>query len=330
MKYVDRAIIQITAGHGGQGSIHFRREKYVPKGGPDGGNGGKGGDVIIKSTPRLQTLMDLNLKKKYRAENGNPGGGKNQTGADGNDLILDVPCGTMIFDDAGILLADLTTPNATWRAASGGKGGHGNAYFATSTNQTPRNAQPGIPGEIKTLHLELRLIADIGLIGLPNAGKSTLLKALTAANPKIAAYPFTTLYPNLGVLKFVDREIIIADIPGLIEGASEGHGLGFDFLRHIDRTRVILHLVSMESLDPNQCWKDYQTVRHELDQSPMPMSHKPYIVVLTKADIIEPQTADSIQAQFKSVNTVLISAVSHSGLTELTRQVMKLYEANAS
>lgn len=246
MKFVDIVEIELIAGHGGPGAVSFRREKYIPKGGPDGGNGGSGGSIVLKVSNKVQTLLDLKFKRKYKAKSGSPGRYKNQYGANAPDLVLDVPVGTIIWDENHDMIADLTELGQTLVVAKGGMGGKGNAMFATSTNRAPRIAQPGLPGEERSVTLELKMIAEVGLVGLPNAGKSTLLKALTNAKAKIGNYPFTTLHPNLGVLHFPDSEIVIADIPGLIEGASEGHGLGIDFLRHISRTKVIVHLVSLE------------------------------------------------------------------------------------
>lgn len=319
MNFVDRVKIKIKAGDGGPGASSFRREKFVPKGGPDGGDGGQGGDVIFIATPKLQTLMDLTMKRIYKAENGVHGGKKNQFGLAGKHCILHVPVGTMVMDPEGNCIVDMTIPGQEVILAKGGKGGKGNQHFATSVNRAPRYAQTGLPGEEIDIVLEMRLIAEVGIVGLPNAGKSTLLKALTRANPKIADYPFTTLHPNLGVIKFPDREIVVADIPGLIEGASEGTGLGFDFLRHVDRTQTLIHLVALDPEDPQTALKDYFIVRKELEKSPFDLDQKPHIVVLNKVDIIEPSRLAEYQAVFKEKNieTLMISGVAKTGISEL-------------
>jgi GTP-binding protein len=324
MIFVDRVEIDILAGHGGPGSSSFRREKFVPKGGPDGGDGGRGGDVIFTSVSRLQTLMDITLKTKYHAQNGQPGGKKQMFGSNGQNCVIEVPCGTVILDQNGELLADLVTPNQTWVAAKGGKGGKGNVHFATSINRAPLYSQPGLPGESAHVILELRMLAQVGLVGLPNAGKSTLLSAITRANPKIADYPFTTLYPNLGVLKFHDREIVIADIPGLIEGASEGQGLGADFLRHVDRTQTLIHVVAMDLDGPETTWMNYKTVQHELANSSFNLDQKHIIIALNKADMIDPEYVSLYTDLFTSQNipTVVISGLSGIGISDLIKHLV--------
>jgi GTP-binding protein len=324
-QFIDEVRITVKSGNGGPGAVSFRREIYVPRGGPDGGDGGAGGDVILKTTSNLQTLIDLKLKRLQKAENGHRGEKKNSFGSRGQDCVIPVPCGTIVRDAEGEILADLTLDGQTYVAAKGGKGGKGNSFFATSTHQAPRFAQPGIPGESRELHLELRLIAQVGLVGLPNAGKSTLLKALTRANPKIAAYPFTTLFPNLGVLRTMDREIILADIPGLIEGASNGQGLGSDFLKHIARTEVILHLVAITPDDPEQVWKDYCTVNEELRKSELNLLEKPRHVLLSKADLVPEEDLSVYQDLFteKGVSTTIISGASGYGLDGLTRILLE-------
>ncbi|MFC1754053.1 GTPase ObgE [Thermoproteota archaeon] len=327
-KFVDYVEISVKSGKGGQGAVSFRREKYVPKGGPDGGDGGDGGSIILQASGRLQTLMDLKIKKHYSAQNGWPGRPKNQTGARGKDLTIHVPRGTMVFDNDKKLIADLTSDNQTATICKGGKGGRGNARFSTPSNRAPRYAQPGLYGEESKIILELRLIAEVGLIGLPNAGKSTLLKTLTRSNPKIADYPFTTLYPNLGVLKTMDREVVIADIPGLIEGASEGHGLGHDFLRHIDRTKLLFHLVDTCGENPEQTFKNYQTVTNELKKSIVKLSDKNTIVLLTKIDIIEHKGLEPIQDLFEKngIKTLAVSALTKTGLESLVNVILKNVE----
>lgn len=314
--FVDSVSISVESGHGGAGASSFRREIYVPKGGPDGGDGGRGGDVVLVATEALQTLMDLKLKQHYKAKAGTPGAKRQQFGSDGEDCLIRVPCGTMIFDEDGEMISDLVSEGDRFIAAVGGKGGKGNKKFTNSVNRAPTYAQSGLPGEIKTIQLELRMLADVGLMGYPNAGKSTLLKTLTNANPKIANYPFTTLYPNLGILKFVDQEIVIADIPGLIEGASEGKGLGHDFLRHVDRTKLILHLIDVSSGDAEVCWKIYQALQKETKKSEYPISEKPQIVLLSKIDQVDEETLGIIQQFFskKKVQAFPFSSFSKEGL----------------
>ncbi len=327
MRFVDQVKIHVKAGDGGQGASSFRREKFVPFGGPDGGDGGYGGDVILRATSTLQTLMDLDVKRRYKARNGGNGGVKNCFGAKGEHCIIMVPCGTMIFGDDSSLIADLKQDGDEIIVAKGGKGGLGNARFSTSVNRAPRYAQPGLPGDEMNLVLELRLLAEVGLIGLPNAGKSTLLKALTRANPKIADYPFTTLFPNLGVLKFADKEIVIADIPGLIEGASDGHGLGSDFLRHVDRTSVLIHLVAVTPDDYTLCWKNYQTVYNELEKSNDSIIKKPTIVVLSKDDIIPAEDKPVYEELFleQGIQPIWISSLTQSGMPDLISTLVKHY-----
>lgn len=319
-RFIDKVQIKAKAGDGGAGSVSFRREIYVPKGGPDGGDGGNGGNVVLQPSTELQTLLDLRLNPLYKAANGDPGSKKNQSGKKGADKIIKVPFGTMVFDQYNQLIADLTEATP-FIAAKGGKGGKGNQHFATPTNRVPRYAQPGLPGQELELRLELRLIAEVGLIGLPNAGKSTLLAQLTHAKPKIGNYPFTTLYPNLGVLKYDDREIIIADIPGLIEGASEGAGLGHEFLRHIDRTHTLIHLVEIIPDHPEISFKNYQTICQEIANSPVDLTNKKMIVVLNKADLIPEEDTRLFQDYFRAQgidDTLIISGASGIGISELS------------
>jgi GTP-binding protein len=286
----DVATITVKAGRGGDGAMSFRREAYVPRGGPDGGNGGRGGDVILVVNPHLNTLAHFQHRRRFEAEDGRNGGGQNKTGRSGKPKYVEVPPGTVVRDaETGRVLGDLTRPGQQLVVARGGRGGRGNAMFATPTNQAPQIAENGEPGERRTLALELKLIADIGIVGLPNAGKSTLLAALTAARPKIADYPFTTLRPNLGVAHLDDeRTVVLADIPGLIEGASQGVGLGLEFLRHIERTRVLIHLIDGLSDDP---LRDYQTVNREMAAFGHGLSDKPQIVAMTKMDLPDAQAA---------------------------------------
>ena len=319
MKFVDIVDIELTAGHGGAGAVSFHREKYVPKGGPNGGNGGKGGDIVLKVSDRVQTLLDIKFKRKYKAKAGSPGRYKNQYGANAPDLVMEVPVGTMVWDEDHNLIADLTVLGESLVVAKGGMGGKGNAMFATAINRAPRHAQPGMPGQEINISLELKMIAEVGLLGLPNAGKSTLLRVLTNAKAKIGAYPFTTLYPNLGVLHFTDSEIIIADIPGLIEGASEGHGLGIDFLRHISRTKVVVHLVSLEEPTFETCWENYTIILKELTASREEILSKPQIVVLTKTDLATEEEYKAIAKGFakKKVECIGISAATLEGIDKL-------------
>jgi GTP-binding protein len=327
MKHVDQASISVQGGDGGRGVVSFRREKYVPRGGPDGGDGGKGGDVILTASSNIQTLLDLKVRRLYKAKNGKSGGPKKMSGSGGKDVRVNVPRGTMIFDDDGKLLVDLKIEGDSVIVANGGQGGRGNFRFSSSVNRIPREAQPGTPGEEFKIRLELRMIADVGIVGLPNAGKSTLLKILTSANPKIAAYPFTTLFPNLGLLKYVDREIVLADIPGLIEGASKGVGLGDHFLRHIDRTRFLVHLVSVEST-PELCWENYQIIHNELSLSPYDLQSKGQLVVLTKTDIVEKSHAQETVELFRKngVEVLTLSAFSHEGLEDLKLELYRKHD----
>jgi GTP-binding protein len=284
--FIDQTQIQISSGKGGNGIVHFRREKYVPRGGPDGGDGGKGGDIILEVVSTLNTLSSLRYKTKYQAKNGSPGGKSNMTGRSGEDLVIPVPPGTMVIDEStGNTIGDLTESGQRLIAAKGGRGGRGNARFSSSVHQTPRVAERGAPGEERKLRLELKLIADVGIVGVPNAGKSTLLTAVTNAKPKIASYPFTTLEPNLGVAELdLETSIILADIPGLIEGASQGIGLGHDFLRHIQRTRVLIHLLDGTAQDPVL---DLIQINSELALFDPDLADKPQLIVFNKIDLPE-------------------------------------------
>jgi GTP-binding protein len=295
--FIDEATIEVNGGNGGDGIVSFRHEKYIPKGGPDGGDGGRGGSVYFEADPNISTLYDFRFKKKFQAPNGQKGSKSNQHGKSGQDIVIKVPVGTLVISENGPhKQLDLETAGQTVLVAQGGKGGKGNARFATSTQRRPTKSTPGEPGEHLQLKLELKLLADIGLVGLPNAGKSTLLADLTSAKPKIGNYPFTTLHPNLGVAHFHGREIVIADIPGLIEGASQGKGLGDQFLRHIERTKVLLHVIS---LDPQEgdAWSRFQTIEQELRAFNPSLAIKPTIIILSKTDLVDSSVAqNAIQA----------------------------------
>ncbi|MCX8117399.1 MAG: GTPase ObgE [Desulfobacterota bacterium] len=287
MKFVDRVRIRVKAGDGGNGCVSFRRERYIPKGGPDGGDGGKGGDVILQADPQLSTLLDLSYPQQFRARKGAHGKGKNQTGRDGEDLILRVPVGTLVLDDeTGEVLQDLLFEGQRFTAARGGRGGRGNARFATPTHRTPRHAEKGEKGEERWIRLELKLIADVGLIGFPNTGKSTLLSRISSARPKIGDYPFTTLAPNLGVVEREEgRCFVVADIPGLIEGASRGAGLGHTFLRHVERTSVLVHLLDISGDPPPDPLKHFDILNDELRAYHPALSEKTQLVALNKIDL---------------------------------------------
>ena len=286
MNFVDTARIFIKSGDGGKGHSSFRREKFVPKGGPDGGSGGRGGDVVFKVDPHLNTLIDFRFKKKFLAENGNAGSWARKTGRDGRDIVIRVPQGTVVRNaETQEILADLTDRDQSIAVLHGGMGGRGNSSFTTATNQAPRNHEPGIPGEECMVELELKLLADVGLVGFPNAGKSTLISVISAAKPKIADYPFTTLIPNLGIVSVAeDKSFVVADIPGLIEGASSGKGLGTQFLRHIERTRVLVFLLDAQSEDPA---KEYEVLRKELAQHNPDLEHKQRVICCSKIEMVD-------------------------------------------
>ncbi|UBF24438.1 GTPase ObgE [Kovacikia minuta CCNUW1] len=330
MQFIDQAEVQVQAGDGGDGLVAFRREKYVPAGGPSGGNGGRGGSVILQTVENLQTLLDFRYNHLFKAENGQRGGPNNRTGASGSDRIIEVPCGTMVYDaDTDELLGDLVEPGQTLCVAQGGKGGLGNQHFLSNRNRAPERALPGLPGESRFLRLELKLLAEVGIIGLPNAGKSTLIAALSAARPKIADYPFTTLVPNLGVVRKPTGDgTVFADIPGLIEGAHQGTGLGHDFLRHVERTRLLLHLVDATSADPIA---DYTIIQQELQAYGHGLAERRQILALNKLDAAswDAQTLDEIVAQLEKLSqepVFLISAVTRSGLDALMNQVWQFLE----
>jgi GTPase len=328
MKFLDEAKVYIKSGAGGNGCVSFRREKFIEFGGPNGGDGGRGGDVVVEAVTGLNTLIDYRYQQHFKAQRGGNGMGKDRAGANGKDVILKVPAGTQVYEEDGeTLFADLTQPGERIIIAKGGNGGFGNAHFKSSTNRAPRRANPGQPGEERTIRLRLKLIADAGLIGLPNAGKSTFLAAVSAAKPKIADYPFTTLNPQLGVVEVDGREFVLADLPGLIEGAHEGTGLGDRFLGHAERCRVLLHLVDGTSGDAGAA---YKIVRRELDAYGHGLTEKPEIVALSKADAmtkeaIKVQTAKLKKACKKS--PLVLSAHAHMGVEEALRALLNVIDA---
>lgn len=325
MRFIDRVKIRIESGAGGDGCVSFRREKHVPRGGPDGGDGGRGGDIIIQTDPSLSTLIDYRYKREYKALNGRPGKGSNMSGGDADPVILKVPPGTVIFDaQSSEILADLTGGEAV--IASGGGGGRGNARFVTASRRSPRTAQEGRPGETKELILELKLIADVGIVGLPNSGKSTLVSRISAARPKVADYPFTTLVPNLGVVRMGEySSFVVADVPGLVEGAHKGTGLGHQFLRHVERTSVLLHLVGLAPTDEKPV-DAYRTVRGELEAYAQELAQKEYVVAFNKSDLVTEKERSTILKKFRDefgFEPHIISAAAGEGVNEL---VGMLYE----
>ncbi len=322
MNFVDKVTITVKAGSGGQGAIAFYREKYVASGGPDGGDGGRGGDIIVQADPNMSTLLDFRYKRKFTATDGMPGQGKRCSGKDGQDVILRVPKGTLIRDKAtGAVIQDMSAVDR-FVLARGGRGGWGNKHFATPTRQTPRFAKPGLPGEVREVVLELKLLADVGLVGFPNVGKSTLLSVVSRANPKIADYPFTTLFPNLGVVYAGDyNSFVLADIPGIIEGASEGAGLGHDFLRHIDRCRLLIHVVDVSGSEGRDPVADFEAINAELSQYSRSLASRPQLVAANKCDLLPADStalADfKAYVQSKGYPVFEISAAAHQGVQEL-------------
>lgn len=319
MQFIDQVEIQVKAGKGGDGMVAFRREKYVPAGGPAGGNGGRGGSVILQVVSHLQTLLDFKYTHLFQAEDGERGGPKNRTGAAGRDRLIEVPCGTVVYDaTTGEMLGDLIQPGQIICIAKGGKGGLGNKHFLSNRNRAPEHALPGLPGEEQLLRLELKLLAEVGIIGLPNAGKSTLISVLSAARPKIADYPFTTLIPNLGVVRRPTGDgTVFADIPGLIAGAHTGAGLGHDFLRHIERTRLLLHLIDATAADPLAA---YQTIQQELNAYGHGLADRLQILALNKIDAVEAEDLEAIVYQLQTLSSspvFAISAVTRDGLESL-------------
>ncbi len=323
--FADRATIRVEAGKGGAGAISFRREKYVPKGGPDGGDGGWGGSVVFVVDPNVKTLLDFQAERIFRAGHGGGGSGKTSSGKGGKDRIIKVPPGTLVRDaDTGEELVDLVESDARWVAAKGGQGGRGNARFATSTNQAPRRADPGMPGVAKNLALELKLVADCGLVGFPNAGKSTLLAAVSSARPKIADYPFTTLRPVLGVVRLdEERHFVLEDIPGLIEGASQGRGLGHEFLRHVERTRILAFVIDVTSEDPERV---LATLERELSAWSPALLAKPRLIVLSKSDLV---TSEEAATRAARMGGLALSAATAQGLEEFRRRVWAALDAAA-
>jgi GTP-binding protein len=322
--FVDEARIYLEAGRGGDGAVAFRREKYVPRGGPSGGDGGHGGDVVLRVDAGLSTLMDFRQKTHFRAQPGDSGGPSNRFGRQGEDLVIRVPPGTMVMTEDGGLLADLTTPDQEYVAARGGRGGRGNARFASSTHRVPRMAERGQPGQALWIRLELTLLADVGLVGFPNAGKSTLISRVSAARPRVADYPFTTLVPNLGVVARWGEPFVIADVPGLIEGAHTGAGLGHAFLRHLKRTRFLLHLVDCSPLSGRDPIDDYETIRHELTAFSADLAGRPELVVGTKQDLTGADERLQALRRHLDVPVYGISAVTGHGVAELMNEVARV------
>lgn len=331
--FIDEARIVVRAGDGGHGCIAFRREKFVPRGGPSGGDGGKGGDIVLVSDTHENTLLAFRYRKLFKADRGRHGEGSNRHGRSGSDRIIRVPVGTLVYDDeTGALLQDFDRADERWLAARGGRGGRGNAHFASSVNRAPKRAEDGAAGEEKALRLELKLLADVGLVGFPNAGKSTLISSISAAHPKIADYPFTTLEPSLGVVAADDfRTFVVADIPGLIEGAHQGHGLGLQFLRHIERTRLLIYLIDVsvgESSDPVE---QLRILRDELAQHDPMLSKKPFIVAASKMDSADAHRVEAL-AQWcgqRNAQFVRISSITGEGLDTLKRTVVQMLAAGS-
>jgi len=330
VKFIDEVFITVQSGNGGRGCVSFRREKFVPRGGPDGGDGGKGGDVILRSTSRRRTLYPFRFKRQFKAANGAHGQGKQKTGKNGGDLIIEVPPGTLVSNaDSGELLKDFVHSDDSFIAARGGRGGLGNVRFKTSTQRTPRFAQPGEPGQQLKLKLELKLLADVGLIGLPNAGKSTLISVISSATPKIADYPFTTLTPTLGVVQVEQAEaFVVADIPGLIEGAHKGAGLGIRFLRHIERTHILVHLIDASAIDPQNPLAGYAAINQELVQYNPLLTQKQQIIVLNKMDLPGTgQAAEAFEAAMDDDRQIFrISAAARKGIDPLKLKLAELLD----
>lgn len=326
MKFIDEAMITVQSGNGGSGCVSFRREKFIPRGGPNGGDGGRGGDISFITSIARRTLQQFRNKKHFKAKNGQPGQGSNKAGKSGDSLVIDIPPGTLITDaETGELIQDFTKAGETLVLAHGGRGGQGNARFKSSTNRTPRFAQPGEPGQTFNLKLELKLLADVGLVGLPNAGKSTLISAISAARPKIGSYPFTTLTPSLGVVHTDWSEpFVVADIPGLIEGAHAGTGLGIQFLRHIERTRVLVHLIDAGTIDPADPLASFRVINRELSLYNEALGKKPQIVVLNKIDLPRTEAAaESFKHASPETEVLAISALEGNGLDRLKSKILQ-------
>lgn len=321
--FVDYVKVNCKSGHGGAGSAHLHRAKYIPKGGPDGGDGGRGGHVVLRGNNQLWTLLALKYLRHIKAENGKPGGKQELTGANGADVYLDVPIGTIAKDEKGNILGEITEDKQEIILLKGGKGGLGNSHFKSSTNQTPRYAQPGLEGEEAVVTLELKLLADVGLVGFPNAGKSTLLSAITSAKPKIANYAFTTLVPNLGIVEYRDfQSFVVADIPGIIEGASEGKGLGYRFLRHIERNSILLFLIPADAED---YYKEYQILLNELAKYNPELADKERLIAISKSDLLDKELEEEIRKTFpENFKLIFISAVTGKNLVELKDELWKI------
>ncbi len=333
--FIDEARVSVSAGDGGDGCVSLRREKYVPRGGPEGGDGGRGGDVVLVADRNLGTLLDHRMRPEIRAGHGAAGGGSNKTGANGDAVVVRLPVGTLVYDLANPTrpLADLASDGASFVVAHGGRGGRGNARFRTSTRQTPDFAEAGGPGETRKLRLSLKLLADVGLVGFPNAGKSTLLRRISAARPRVAAYPFTTLVPALGVVEVGEHRFVAADIPGLIEGASEGAGLGDRFLRHVERTRVLVHLIDAGSLalGPRDLVGDYDAIRREIGAYEEALLARPEIVALTKVDLLadrDPLAPVEVELARRGREVVRVSGATGEGVEALLRAVVRALDAN--
>ncbi|HZX25113.1 MAG TPA: Obg family GTPase CgtA [Woeseiaceae bacterium] len=329
MKFVDEATIRVQAGNGGHGCLSFRREKYIPRGGPDGGDGGHGGTVWLLADQGINTLADFRVQRKFRAESGEAGAGRNKTGRSGDDLTVRVPVGTIVADvDTGEVLGDLADDGSRLKVAEGGRGGLGNTRFKSSTNRAPRRTTNGTPGEARHLKLELKLLADVGLLGLPNAGKSTLIRAMSAARPKVADYPFTTLHPNLGVVRVgPEQSFVMADIPGLIEGAAEGAGLGIRFLKHLERTRLLLHVVDVAPVDGHDVAAAFAAIEGEVQKFGAGLAERPRWLVLNKIDLLEDAALDDLRADLLAEigwngPVFAVSAVTGAGTEALARAVM--------
>lgn len=332
MRFLDEALVTVVSGNGGRGCVSFRREKYIPRGGPNGGDGGDGGNIRVRASTRLHTLGGYSSRKYFKGQNGAPGRGKNQSGKNGNDVTLEVPLGTAVYHHGtGELLADLVGEGQEILVLPGGKGGKGNQHFATPTNRAPRTAQPGEPGQETQLRLSLKYLADVGIIGLPNAGKSTLLSRLTMARPRIDDYPFSTLVPNLGVMTMENgRTLTVADIPGLIEGASQGRGLGQRFLKHVERTRVLLHLLDFSDRSPKRILADFHTLRRELELYDDALLRKDQIVLINKIDLFPSEGAgiNRLRVSFAEMGLecLAISALNGDGLDELKTALARKFE----